>query len=239
MTRLGVNVDHVATVREARKTYEPDPVWAAVQSELAGADGITVHLRGDRRHIQARDVNLLRQIVQTGLNLEMAVTDEMIKFAQVLKPDQVTFVPEHREEVTTEGGLDVSKNLEALAGGIKMLRAEEIRVSLFIDPSIEMVERSQELRADAVEIHTGLYADAENEEDRAKELTRIQKTAELSQKLGLSTYAGHGLTYRNVVNIARIHEIEELNIGHSIIARSLFVGVEVAVREMLDLIADL
>lgn len=239
MTRLGVNVDHVATVREARKTYEPDPVWAAVQAELGGAHGITLHLRGDRRHIQDRDVRVLKQIVQTGLNLEMAVTDEMIEFACSVKPRQVTLVPERREEVTTEGGLDVAANRDKIAEGIRVLRDSDLRVSLFVDPSMEAIELAQELRADAVEIHTGLYADAEVEDEKTAELEKIREAAELSSRLGLLTFAGHGLTYRNVVPVASIPQIEELNIGHSIIARAIFVGMEMAVREMVNLIEDL
>jgi pyridoxine 5-phosphate synthase len=234
-----VNVDHVATVREARKTYEPDPVWAAVQAELAGAHGITIHLRGDRRHIQERDVKLLKQIVQTGINLEMAVTDAMIEFASGMRPDQVTFVPEKREEVTTEGGLDVVSTRDSVAEGIKVLRNEGILVSLFVDPSLQMIELAQELRADAVEIHTGMYADAESEDERITRLKEIKDAAELSARLGLRTYAGHGLNYRNVIDVASIPQVEELNIGHSIIARAIFVGVEMAVREMVNLVADL
>jgi len=239
MTRLGVNVDHVATVREARKTYEPDPVWAAVQAELGGADGITVHLRGDRRHIQERDVSLLGQIVQTGINLEMAVTEAMIDLARSYKVDQVTLVPEKREEITTRGGLNIEANQEAIGSAIKILRAANIRVSLFVDPSPHMIELAQELRADAVEIHTGNYADAKDKAEKAARLEDVRAAAELSARLGLSTYAGHGLTYRNVLPIAGIPQIEELNIGHSIIARALFVGMEVAVREMVNLICEL
>ncbi len=238
MTRLGVNVDHVATVREARKTYEPDPVWGAVQAELAGAHGITVHLREDRRHIRDRDVKLLREIVQTRLNLEMAVSDEMLEFACAVKPDQVTLVPEKPEEVTTQGGLDVAGSRNTISAGIRTLRDAGIPVSLFVNPSAEAVELSQELRAEAIEIHTGLYAEAEDEDEQERMLADIRDAAELSERLGLRTYAGHGLTYRNVVPVANVPQIEELNIGHSIIARSLFVGLEVAVREMLDLLRE-
>lgn len=239
MARLGVNVDHVATVREARKTYEPDPVWAAVQAELGGAHGITVHLRADARHIQERDVRLIRQIVQTQLNLEMAVTEKMVRIACEILPHQATLVPERPEEVTTEGGLDVEANKEAIAKCIRTLRGEGIRVSLFIDPSSRAIELAQETRADAIEIHTGRYAAARDEEDREAALEEIVKAVELSQRLGLRTYAGHGLTYRNVVPVARIPQVEELNIGHSIISRAIFVGIEQAVREMVDLIAEL
>jgi pyridoxine 5-phosphate synthase len=239
MARLGVNVDHVATVREARKTYEPDPVWAAVQAELGGAHGITVHLRGDRRHIQERDVRLMRQIVQTQLNIEMAVTEEAIRFACSLLPHQATLVPERTEEVTTEGGLNVEANQEAIARCIRTLRSEGIRTSLFVDPSPRAIELAQEMRADAIEIHTGRYAAARDEEDRKYALEELTQAAELSGRLGLATYAGHGLTYRNVVPVARIPEVEELNIGHSIISRAVFVGIERAVREMVDLIVDL
>ena len=236
MARLGVNVDHVATVREARKTYEPDPVWAAVQAELGGAHGITVHLRGDRRHIQERDVRLMRQIVQTQLNLEMAVTEEAVRFACSLLPHQATLVPEKTEEVTTEGGLNVEANKEAIARCIRTLRSEGIRTSLFVDPSPPASELAQELRADAIEIHTGRYAAARDDEDRKAALLELRQAAELSGRLGLATYAGHGLTYRNVIPVARIPEVEELNIGHSIISRAVFVGIERAVREMVDLI---
>jgi pyridoxine 5-phosphate synthase len=238
MTRLGVNVDHVATVREARKTYEPDPVWAAVQAELGGAHGITIHLRGDRRHIQERDVRLMKQLVQTQLNLEMAATEEAIRFARELLPHQATLVPERSEEVTTEGGLDVESNRDAVGRCIRTLRDEGIRMSLFIDPSPRAVELAQELRADAIEIHTGRYADARDPDEREERLEEVRKAAELSARLGLATYAGHGLTYRNVLPIARIPQVEELNIGHSIISRAVFVGIERAVREMVDLIGN-
>jgi pyridoxine 5-phosphate synthase len=239
MTRLGVNVDHVATVREARKTNEPDPVWAAVQAELGGADGITVHLRGDRRHIQDRDVSLLGQIVQTGINLEMAVTETMISLAQNYGVNQVTLVPEKREEITTRGGLDIEANQEAIGSAIKILRDANIRVSLFVDPTPRMIELTFFNDTATTEIYTGIYAEARDEAEQTARLEDVRTAAELSARLGLSTYAGHGLTYRNVQPIAAIPQIEELNIGHSIIARSLFVGVEIAVREMVNLISDL
>ena len=236
MVKLGVNVDHVATVREARKTDEPDPVAAAIMVELAGADGIVCHLREDRRHIQDRDLRLLKEVVRSHLNLEMAATEAMVKIALDTKPDMVTLVPEKREEVTTEGGLDVQQNYERLAEAIPALQNAGILVSLFVDPAVEQIKAGAKLQADYVEIHTGLYADATNAEEELAQLEKIQYIAGIATKLGFGVSAGHGLTYQNVRPIAEIQEIEELNIGHTIVARAIMTGMEQAVREMLHLI---
>ncbi|MBT8396137.1 MAG: pyridoxine 5'-phosphate synthase [Gemmatimonadetes bacterium] len=235
--RLYVNIDHVATVRQARKTDEPDPVRGAVLAELGGAHGITVHLREDRRHIQDRDVRLLMETIRTGLNFELAASSEILDLACELRPLQTTLVPEKREEVTTEGGLDLgpSENRKALAAALAKLEGHGIRTSLFIDPESSALERSVELGADAVELHTGEYANARGDA-RALELTRLADMARRGREMGLAVHAGHGLTYENVIPVAAIPEIEELNIGHSIISRSVFVGLERAVREMGDLI---
>jgi len=235
MPRLGVNIDHVATVREARKTVEPDPVWAAAMVELAGADGITVHLREDRRHIQERDVELLRRVVRSSLNLEMAVAEEIVEIAVETHPDQVTLVPEKREEVTTEGGLDVAGNADRVSEVTTRLSAELIVVSHFIDPDLDQVRASKEAGAAAVEIHTGSYANAAPGEIEG-ELDKVQTAIEAAIELGLHAHAGHGLTYLNVAPIARIEGMEELNIGHSIISRAVLVGLDRAVREMKALI---
>jgi pyridoxine 5-phosphate synthase len=232
MTRLGVNVDHVATVRQARRVAEPDPVHAAVLAELGGADGITVHLRADRRHIQDRDVEILRQVVKTRLNLEMAATQEMLKIALTVKPDQVTLVPERREEITTEGGLDAVLNSVQLRPVVKMLEEGRIRVSLFIDPDVEQVKEAHKLDAHAVEINTAAYAEARDDRGREAALRKVVDAARLGLRLGMAVHAGHGLTYQNVLALARVSEISELNIGHSIVARALLVGMERAVREM-------
>lgn len=234
--KLGVNIDHVATVREARKTVEPEPVAAAVLAELGGADGITIHLRADRRHIKDRDLKLLRQVVKTRLNLEMAATEGMIKIALEVKPDQVTLVPEKPNEVTTEGGLDVEGNLEHIARAVERLKEGGITVSIFIDPDPVQVKAAKEAGADFIEIHTGLYADATTERDRKTEYKKIVEAAQLAQNLGLRVNAGHGLNYKNVRPIATIPGIEELNIGHSIVARAVLVGMERAVREMKELL---
>jgi pyridoxine 5-phosphate synthase len=228
--RLYVNVDHVATLRQARRGEEPDPVAAALLCELAGADGITVHLREDRRHIQDRDVERLVREVRTVVNLEMANTPEMVDKALLLLPHQVTFVPERREEITTEGGLDLSRAKEGLSRSVQRLRSRGIRVSLFIDPEPESVELAAALAADAVELHTGRYCQAPGEAPRLAELARAARQA---SALNLAVHAGHGLTARNVRPVAAIPEIEELNIGHSIISRAVFVGMEAAVREVL------
>jgi pyridoxine 5-phosphate synthase len=231
--RLGVNIDHVATVRQARRAAEPDPVHAAVLAEMGGADGITVHLRSDRRHIQDRDVEILRQVVKTRLNVEMAATQEMLKIALTVKPEQVTLVPERREELTTEGGLDVVLNSVQLKPTVKMLEEGGIRVSLFVDPDIEQVKEAHKVDAHAIEINTAAYADARDDRSRDAALKRVVDAARLGLRLGLAVHAGHGLTYQNVRAVARVSEISELNIGHSIVARALLVGMERAVREMV------
>ena len=233
---LGVNIDHIATVRQARRTVEPDPVWAATLAELGGADGITVHLREDRRHIQDRDVNLLRETVRCKLNLEMACAEEMVKIACKLRPDQATLVPERREEITTEGGLDVVSQLEAVKKIVKRLQDRGIVVSLFLDPDSMQIEAGIRTGCDAVEIHTGCYALAETEKKRNAELLRIQTTGKVIHSSGLRLHAGHGLTYHNVVPIATIPNMLELNIGHSIIARALMVGMKEAVVQMKQLL---
>jgi pyridoxine 5-phosphate synthase len=236
MPRLGVNIDHVATVRQARRAPEPDPVHAAVLAELGGADGITVHLRSDRRHIQDRDVEILRQVVKTRLNLEMASTQEMLKIALTVKPDQVTLVPERREELTTEGGLDVVLNSVQLKPSIKMLEEGGIHVSLFVDPDLEQVKESHRIDAKAVEINTAAFADARDQRSRDAALRKVLDAARLASKLGLAVHAGHGLTYANVRPVAKVSEMAELNIGHSIVARALMVGMERAVREMIEVL---
>jgi pyridoxine 5-phosphate synthase len=232
MVRLGVNIDHVATVRQARKASEPDPVHAAVLAELGGADGVTVHLREDRRHIQDRDLLLLRRTVKGKLNLEMAATSEMVKVALDVKPDQATLVPERREELTTEGGLEVSMNQDYLRKVVRLLRDGEIAVSLFVDPEVDQIKACHRVEADAVEIHTGKYCDARTARERETEFERIENAARLAAKLGLEVYAGHGLDYRNVRRVAALAEIREVNIGHSIVARAVLVGMEKAVSEM-------
>ncbi len=233
MPKLSVNVDHVATVREARKIDIPDPVLAAGLAELAGAQGITVHLREDRRHIQDRDVVLLRKTVKTRLNLEMAATPEMIDRAREIRPDLVTLVPERREEVTTEGGLDVILQRDTIQSTVERLHEREIPVSLFIDPNLDQIKAAHQIHADAVEIHTGSYCNATTERLREEEFKKIANAVKFARKIGLRVAAGHGLDYRNVTPIAQLEGIEELNIGHSIIARAVLVGIERAVREML------
>lgn len=233
--RLGVNVDHVATLRQARRAAYPDPVLAASLAELAGADQITVHLREDRRHIQDRDLQLLRQTCSTTLNLEMAVTNEMVQLAFAAKPDTVTLVPERRQELTTEGGLDVINGRESLKKTVRTLRDGDIEVSLFVDPDIEQVRSCHRVDADAIEIHTGRYCEASNAKERARELARIVEASKAARKLGLRVAAGHGLNYANVRPIVAIEEITELNIGHAIVARAVLVGFERAVRDMIEL----
>ena len=235
MARLGVNIDHVATLRQARGGIEPEPVTAAALCELAGADGITIHLREDRRHIQDRDLRLLRETVQTSLNLEMAATDEMIDIALAVRPDYVTLVPEKRQELTTEGGLDVAANLEALRRGAALLRDGGIPVSLFIDPVTTQIEAGTQLQVEAIEIHTGCYCSATGAQ-RQSELTKIAAAVDLGCRSGLRVHAGHGLNYSNVQAVVAIGGIEEFNIGHSIISRAVLVGLERAVREMSVLI---
>ena len=235
--RLYVNVDHVATVRQARMTDEPDPVQAALVTEVAGADGITVHLREDRRHIQDQDVALLMDAARTPVNLEIAAVEEMLALACAWRPAQVTIVPEKREEVTTEGGLALGTNevARSVADAAKRLQDEGIRASLFIDPESDVVRASADFGVEAVEVHTGEYANASGSE-KTEQLRRLAEAATLARSLGLSVHAGHGLTYENVTQVAAISELEELNIGHSIISRSVFVGIGQAVREMADLI---
>lgn len=237
MAKLSINVDHVATLRQARRGKQPDPVAAAILAELAGADGIIVHLREDRRHIQERDLELLRQIVKTHLNLEMANTEEIMEIALKVKPDMVTFVPERRQELTTEGGLDVLSNQEALQKSIQRLQQAGIQTSLFIDPDPRQVRASKKVGAEFIEIHTGKYAEASDEATRQQELRRIVTAIHLGHKLGLRVKIGHGLDYQNVLPFTSIPEIEDYSIGHSIISRAVLVGMEKAVREMKELIS--
>lgn len=234
MIKLGVNIDHIATLREARKTWDPEPVFAAVLCELAGADGITVHLREDRRHIQDRDVELLRKIIKTKLNLEMSVSPEIVGIALNIKPDQATLVPEKRQEVTTEGGLDAAGSFSKIKKVVETLMRKKITVSLFIDPEKKQIDAAQKTGADAIEIHTGRYANAKDEKTRKRELAQIAAAAEYAHKKGLVVNAGHGLNYINVADIVKIKSIKELNIGHSIISRAVFVGLPQAVREMKE-----
>ena len=244
MTKLGVNIDHIATLREVRKTNEPDPVAAAVIAELAGCHGITVHLRSDRRHIQDRDVELLRETVKTRLNLEMAATEEMIRFAREVKPDTATLVPEFPGELTTQGGLDCVRNYDMVSAAAQELEAAGITVSLFIDPEKQQVEAAQRIAAPIIEINTASYADAslyltlKTEVAAAEALEEIKAAAILADSAGIRVHGGHGLTYRNVRAVSQIPEIEELNIGHNIISRAALVGLETAVREMLVLLRD-
>jgi pyridoxine 5-phosphate synthase len=229
---LGVNIDHIATIRQARRTVEPDPVHAAALAELAGADGITVHLREDRRHIQDRDVRILRETVRTHLNLEMAATEEMVAIAIDLKPDYVTLVPERREEVTTEGGLDIAGQKDHLNAIVNHLQSANIPVSLFIDATPRQIAASAAIEAQFVELHTGKYADAPSPIAQARELETLRSGCQAALAAGLRVNAGHGLTYWNFYPIAQIPGMEELNIGHSIISRAALVGLERAVREM-------
>jgi pyridoxine 5-phosphate synthase len=233
---LGVNIDHIATVRQARRTVEPDPVAAAVLAELAGADGITVHLREDRRHMQDRDVRLLRQTVRTHLNLEMAATDEMVAIALDILPDYVTLVPERREEVTTEGGLDVAGQLDRMKAVVGTLQEAGIPVSLFIDATADQITASAQSGAQFIELHTGPYAEAKAEDEIHRQLDSLTEGTAKALALGLRVNAGHGLTYWNTAPVARISGMEELNIGHSIISRAVLVGLERAVREMKALV---
>lgn len=237
MAELGVNIDHVATVRQARRTFEPDPVWAAVLAQLGGADGITLHLREDRRHIQERDLRVMRETVIVKLNLEMACDEGVLAIACEVKPDQVTLVPERREEVTTEGGLDVVGQLDRVAAVMDRLRIAGISVSLFLDPDLRQIEAAAALHADAVEIHTGQYALAPAGRKRQAALEEVGRAATAIREAGMALHAGHGLTYQNVGPIARIERMHELNIGHSIVSRALMVGFTEAVREMKRLVA--
>lgn len=238
--RLGVNIDHVATVRQARMAKEPDLVRAAVLAEHAGADGITIHLREDRRHIQDNDVIILKKIITTSLNLEMATSEEIINLALEVVPDMVTLVPEKREELTTEGGLNILEEgiKTKTEKAIKRLKEKKIPVSLFVDAKREVMKVAKEIGAEYVEIHTGKYADAETKAQRKEELKNIEDATKAAKALNLKVNAGHGLDYKNIDSIAKIKEIEELNIGHSIVARSIFVGLESAIKEMKELIKN-
>ncbi len=239
MTKLGVNVDHIATVREARQAPEPDPVAVALVAELAGADGITVHIRGDRRHIKERDIRLLREVVTTRLNIEMATTREMLDFALEVHPDTVTLVPEREGEVTTEGGLDVVGNDKQIGAAIEQLKKAGLEVSIFIDPQLDQIERAAAVGAEMIEINTAAYAEAvpkglkESDPDFQREIKKVKVAAHSASDWDLLVLAGHGLTYRNVRPVSDIPEIIELNIGHNIIARATLVGMKQAVREML------
>ncbi len=234
--RLSVNVDHVATIRQARMANEPDPIWAAVQAELAGACGITVHLRGDRRHIQDRDVRVLRDTVAGVLNLEMKASDEMVGTALSVLPEMCTLVPEGAGELTTQGGLDVMGEEREVRKAIAALKEGGIAVSLFIDPDVVQVERAKAVGADVVELHTGIYAEAKGEDQVGRELEKIRVAAIAAAEMGLDAHGGHGLTYRNIQPIAAIREIHEVSIGHSIVARAVVVGMDIAVREMIALL---
>jgi pyridoxine 5-phosphate synthase len=233
---LGINIDHVATVRQARRVAYPDPVHAAMLAEQAGADNITLHLREDRRHIQDRDVYALRPLMQTRMNLEMGLTDEMVGIALKVQPQDCCLVPENRAEITTEGGLDVAADVERVAAGVRTLAAAGIRVALFIAPDLVQIEAAKRSGARVIELHTGTYAEASGSA-QARELERLSVAAKRASNLGLEVHAGHGLTYNNVTPVAAIDEIVELNIGHCIIARALFTGLETAVRDMKTLMA--
>jgi len=236
MARLSVNIDHIATLRQARRVKEPEPIAAALLAELAGAEGITVHLRKDRRHIQERDLEILRSTIKTKLNLEMGTNEEIVKIALRIKPDMATLVPEKEEEITTEGGLDFSRNDSRLKEVISLLHDRKIMVSLFIDPTSSNIKRAHRYNSDTVEIHTGHYAEVRDELEIATELEKIAGAASLARKLGLRVNAGHGLDYQNVKKVCLIEEIQEFSIGHSIIARACLVGIKEAVAEMLKLI---
>lgn len=235
MPRLAINVDHVATVRQARLAAEPDPVAAAVFAELAGAHGIVVHLREDRRHIQDRDVAVLRKTVKTKLNLEMAATKEMVEIARKIKPAVATLVPEKRQELTTEGGLDVAGFESSLKSAVETLHGSGTAVSLFIDPDAKHIKAARRLEADYIELHTGTFAEAKSFADRQEQFERLVTAARLAKKLELGVHAGHGVDYLNILWLKNITEIEEFSIGHSIIARAVLVGMDRAVREMLEL----
>ncbi len=238
MPALGVNIDHVATIRQARRTIEPDPVWAAALAELGGADGITIHLREDRRHIIDRDVRLLRETVQVKLNLEMACEEEIIGIALETLPAQCTLVPEKREEITTEGGLDVIGQHDRVADACQRLQQAGVEVSLFVDPLTDQIEAAARLGADAVELHTGAYAEAATDEAADREFEVLTAAAKTTRQAGLVLHMGHGLTYRNVRRVADIEGVCEFNIGHSIVARAVLVGLERAVREMKTLVSN-
>jgi len=236
MVELGVNIDHVATLRQARRTYEPDPVWAAAESELGGADAITIHLREDRRHINDRDLQLLSQTVQCRLNLEMSIVPEIVEIAVAAEPDQATFVPERRQEVTTEGGLDLKRETDRVASAVQRLKRKGVFVSAFLDPDEVQIKLAGQIGFDAVELHTGAYANALPDET-AKQLLRLEQGGKWVREGGMRLHAGHGLNYRNVRPIVRITEMRELNIGHAIVSRAIFVGIREAVREMKSIIS--
>ena len=233
--RLGVNIDHVATLREARKTYEPDPVGAAIAAETAGADQITVHLREDRRHIQNRDVRMIREVVKSSLNLEMAAAAEMLEIALAIRPDAVCIVPERREEVTTEGGLNLADAPPSLGDMVATLKDADIEVTAFLTPDLAQIHEAARFRFDAVEIHTGAYANATRHRTD-DELKRVKEAAAAIRHLGMRVHAGHGLNYHNVTRMLEVPHLEEVNIGHAIVARALFVGLDRAVRDMLHLL---
>ena len=236
MAQLGVNVDHIATLRQARGGQEPDPLVAATLVELAGADGIVIHLREDRRHIQDRDLTLLKEVVQTKLNLEMAADEAVAKIALGVKPDMITLVPERRQELTTEGGLAVVEQKDRIEDMVQLLHDGGIRVSLFIDPDLQQVRAAHKVQANSIELHTGRYANTRNPKEQHIELESLTQAAKLAHKLGLGVSAGHGLNYHNVQPLTKILEIIEFNIGHSIISRAVFIGLEKAVREMKALL---
>ena len=234
--RFALNVDHIATIRNARGEDQPDPVTFALQAEQAGVDGIVVHLREDRRHINERDVRLLRELITTKLDLEMAATDEIIKIACDVGPELATIVPERRQELTTEGGVNVIDDITKLKNAIKELHKHEIEVSLFIEPDINQIDAASEIEADFIEIHTGAFANSFTEEEQFDELERIRLAAKHAKKLGLAVNAGHGLNYQNIKIFREIEDIDEVSIGHAVIARAVFVGIKEAIREMRDLI---
>lgn len=236
--RLGVNIDHIATLRQIRNGIEPEPVVAAGIAEIAGANSIVVHLREDRRHIQDRDLEILRKTIKTKLNLEMSTAEEIVDIACRIKPDRATLVPERRQEITTEGGLDVIANKKKVREVIKRLRSEGIKVSIFVDPDKKQIELAKSLKADSIELHTGRYAEAKDELEREKYLEEIKEVAIYARKMGLRVAAGHGLNYFNVKEIAKIKEIEELNIGYSIVCRAVLVGLEKAIKEIKTLISS-
>lgn len=235
MKTLGVNIDHIATIREARKTNEPDPVTAAAMAELGGADGITIHLREDRRHIQDRDLEILKKTIKTRLNLEMALSKEVVGIALKVQPEQITLVPEKRQEITTEGGLNVMKAFTELKIVMPSFQKKKILISLFIDPDLDQIKASADLGAEFIELHTGHYASA-NSRLRPRQLEKLMKGAQFALEKGLRVNAGHGLTYNNVQDILKLPGLEELNIGHSIISRAVFTGLTQAVREMKEII---
>ena len=236
MAQLNVNIDHVATLRQARLADEPSPAWAAVECELGGASGITMHLREDRRHVQPRDVELVREVSTVKFNLEMAMTEAMVRYAVKLKPDQVTLVPEKRKELTTEGGLDCVKHSRRLEAAVKRLQKAKIVVSAFIVPDAEQIQACCDAGCEAIELHTGMYANTRSERQMITQLNKLSKARDIGWDCGLTVHAGHGLNYRNIDLVAQLEALEDFNIGHSIVARSVFVGIKQATREMIELI---